>query len=266
MSVSKEQRQKQISERLGELKVSNEGSLMMIIKYNTVHDIVVEFQDEYKAQTHTNYGAFLKGQVKNPYHASIYGVGMIGSKYPVSINRKHTKEYVTWNNMLKRCFDKKYKERQPSYKDVTCCEEWLNYENFYEWLHSQENFEIWLNENKWDLDKDILVKGNKTYSPDACCLIPNNINKLFTKSDVIRGDLPVGVNRIGNKFQATCLNQLINKREYLGLYDTPEDAFNAYKQYKEILIKKIAKIEYKRGHITKRCYDAMINYIVDIND
>lgn len=266
MGISKEQRQKQIAERLGELKISNEGCLMLIVQYNNVHDIMVEFQDEYKAKIHTNYNAFLNGQVKNPYHPSIYGVGMIGLKYIVSINCKHTKEYIVWNNMLKRCFDEKYKLKHSTYKGVTCCKEWLLFENFYEWLHSQKNFEKWLNEGKWDLDKDILNKGNKFYSPENCCLIPNNINKLFTKSNIVRGDLPIGVSKIGNKFQAACLNQFTNKKEYLGIYNTPEEAFYAYKQYKENLIKEIAKVEYGKGNITIDCYEAMIDYIVEIND
>lgn len=239
---------------------------MMIIKYNNVHDIIVEFQDEYKTKIHTNYNAFLKGQVKNPYYSSIYGIGMVGVKYPTSINCKHTKEYMAWNNMLKRCFDEKYKEKHMTYKEVTCCKEWLLFENFYEWLHEQENFDKWLNGYRWDIDKDIFAKGNKVYSPSVCCLIPNNINKLFTKSDIVRGNFPIGVSKVGNKFQAVCLNQLTNKKEYLGIYDTPEEAFYAYKQYKENLIKKIAKIEYDKGNIIKDCYEAMINYVVEIDD
>lgn len=266
LSVTKECRKKQIAERLGEFKINNEGCLMTIVEYNNIHNIIVEFQDNHKSKIHTNYEAFLKGQVKNPYHTSVYGVGVIGIKYPVSINRKHTKEYITWNNMLKRCFDKEYKNKHSTYKNATCCNEWLYYENFYEWLHSQENFEKWLNGSKWDLDKDILVKNNKIYSPNLCCLIPNNINKLFTKSNITRGILPIGVNRVRNKFQSSYLNQFTGKKEYLGLYNTPEEAFQVYKEHKEKLIKNIAKIEYNKGNIIKSCYNAMINYVVEIND
>ena len=95
--------------------------------------------------------------------------------------------------MINRCFYEKIKEEHPTYKNVTCSEEWLLFENFYEWLHLQENFDKWYNEDKWCLDKDILVKGNKIYSPKTCCLVPQNVNTLFTKKNANRGKLPIGV-------------------------------------------------------------------------
>ena len=148
--------------RLGEEKYSNQECLMKIVEYNKATDIVVEFQDGYKARVHTNYNAFKKGMVVNPYYTSVYGVGIRGNKYPTKINGDMTKEYETWFQMIRRCFNKR--EREPTYKNVNCCDEWLLYENFYEWLHNQENFDRWLNGEKWTIDKDILVKGNKIYS------------------------------------------------------------------------------------------------------
>ena len=266
MGIRKEERIRQRNERLGEIRLSKEGCLMKIVEYNNVRNIIVEFQDDYKYKTHTNYDAFLKGNVKNYYFNSIYGVGRIGCKYKVSSNRIYTKEYVTWNNMLKRCYDQKYKDQHETYKNVMCCIEWLLYENFYEWIHSQENFDKWLNEDGWALDKDILVKGNKIYSPETCCLIPNRINKLFTKSDEIRGNLPIGVCKIGNKFQSSCLNPFAKKKEYLGLYDTAEEAFYAYKKYKEEIIKQVACFEYSENNINSACYEAMMDYVVEIED
>ena len=172
-------------ERIGEERLNNQGCLMRIVEYNNASDIIVEFQDEYKTRIHTRYSEFASGSIKNPYYKSVYGVGMVGEKYPIWIdNAKVCKEYNTWKNMLHRCFDSREKKKRPTYQDATCCKEWLLYENFYEWLHSQDNFDKWLIGNKWCLDKDILVKGNKTYSPETCCLVPNRINVLFTKSFV----------------------------------------------------------------------------------
>ena len=123
-------------ERIGEEKLNNQGCLMRIIEYIDNRNIVIEFQDKYKARVNIQYRNFKSGSVKNPYYSEIYDMGMVGVKYPVTINNKTTKEYATWNNMLKRCFDKNLKNKHPTYKDVTCCEEWLLYENFYEWLHN----------------------------------------------------------------------------------------------------------------------------------
>ena len=254
------------TDRIGEEKLNNQGQLMKIVEYNNAQDIVVEFQDEYKTKVHAGYKEFLKGGVRNPYGRTVFCKGMIGVKYPITENGKGTKEYIMWNNMLKRCFDKKTKNQNPTYKNVTCCDEWLLFENFYEWLHNQKNFDKWLNGNGWALDKDILVKGNKIYSSKTCCLVPNSINELFTKRDNYRGDLPIGVDSKDSGFQVRCSNPMTKKREYLGFYITVEKSFYVYKKRKEEIIKQVAQIEYDVGNITKECYDAMMNYEVEITD
>ena len=168
--------------------------------------------------------------------------------------------------MLERCYSSKYKNTRPTYKNVTCCNEWLLYENFYEWLHNQENFDKWLNGDRWAIDKDILVKGNKVYSPNTCCLVPQNVNVLFVKSNAVRGNLPIGVIRLKNGFRAQCKNPFTNKVQSIGIYQTFEQSFNAYKIYKENIIQQVAENEYLKGNITKKCYEAMIIYNVNIND
>lgn len=252
--------------RLGEERFNNQNCLMKIVKYNDANNIIVEFQDEYVAKVHTSYRHFINGKVKNPFYKSVFNVGIVGEKYQTKINNKHIKEYIAWSGMLERCFDIKYKENRPAYEYVTCCNEWLNFENFYEWLHSQSNFNKWYDGKRWALDKDILIRGNKFYSPESCCLVPINVNSLFVKNDMLRNELPIGVRKSGNKFSAYCQNPFTRKREYIGIYFTPEEAFYAYKKYKENLIKQIAELEYSQGNIIKKCYDAMMNYEVEITD
>lgn len=247
--------------RIGETKCNIHGDLMRIVEYNTNKDIIVEFQDDYKARVHTRYKFFSDGTVRNPYGKNMYGVAIVGNKYS-----SHTKEYEVWNNILVRCFDEKYKEKYPTYQNVTCCEEWLLFENFYEWLHSQPNFEKWLNGKRWDVDKDIIIKGNKVYSPDNCCLVPNNVNKLFSKNDSCRGNLPIGVCIKNGLFYVSCSNPFTRKTEFLGYSNTPEQGFLIYKKKKESHIKQVAEKEYQMGNITKQCYEAMLNYEVEITD
>ena len=251
---------------LYEEKLNNQGCLMKIIEYNNSSDIVVEFQDEYKYKVKTIYVNFKSGSIKNPYYPSIYGVGCVGRKYPRSMNCENIKEYEAWKGILRRCYDNKVKNRQPTYNDVTCCDEWLNYEIFYEWLHSQPNFKQWLNGRYWAVDKDIFVKKNKIYSPTMCSLVPQNVNCLFLKREAERGKYPIGVTYRKDGFLASCNNPFTNKREELGYYSTPEKAFYIYKNYKEKLIKQVAQIEYDKGNITKECYDTMIKYEVEIDD
>lgn len=252
--------------RLCEEKISSQGCLMKIVECGDKASIIVEFQDKYKARVHTQYSNFQKGSVKNPYYPSICGVGIIGEKYPVTINCKPVKEYDAWRRMIVRCFNEQYKENRPAYKFVTCCEDWLNYEKYYEWLHSQENFEQWYNGKRWAIDKDILNKGNKVYSPENCCLIPQNVNCLFLKREAERGKHPIGVQHTESGFLAKCRNPFLDKAIELGYYSTPEKAFEVYKDYKENIIKQVGEVEYSKGNITKECYDAMMKYEVEITD
>lgn len=260
-----------MNERLGEERLNNQGYLMKIVKYNDANNITVEFQDEYCAKVHTIYSNFVRGNVKNPYHPSVCGIGLIGDKYPSKINGKHTKEYKAWRSMIMRSQNKEYKKNHPTYEDVTVCEEWLLFTNFYEWIHSQSNFSKWANGEQWNIDKDIIKKGNKVYSPNTCFLIPNNVNKLFTNHKNARGDCPVGVTyyKKDNIYAAACNNPYSSnkyKRQYLGTYKTKESAFETYKNRKEEIIKQVAQVEFDAGNITEECYNAMMKYEIEITD
>lgn len=253
--------------RLGTTKLNSDGDLMKIVGYKDNKNVVVQFQDDYKYECVNSWKNFEKGSIKNPYHPSVYDVGIIGSKYPYSYNGKSNKEYITWKDMLRRCFNRK--GALPVYKNIVCCNEWLHYESFYAWLHSQENFDKWLDGNRWHLDKDILVKGNRIYSPDTCCLVPFYVNNLFKVSGN-KSELPVGVyynEKNNKKYYAKCRHPYINSKHiFLGSYWTILEASNAYKTYKENLIKEIAQEEYNKGNITKECYEAMMRYkIEDVN-
>lgn len=252
--------------RLGEEKINIQGCLMKIVEYNNSRDIVVEFQDQYKHRIKTRYAHFIDGLIKNPFHPHVRGVGMLGNMYgKVVENGECIREYCVWGGMLNRCFDEKEKAKNPTYKDVTCCDQWLLFENFYDWLHLQDNFNQWNDSFEFELDKDILIKGNKIYSPETCCLVPRRINYLFIKKKSVRGDLPIGVIRHENKYVAQC-NDINCNHHYIGIFDTPEEAFIAYKQYKESIIKQVAEEEYDKGNITKQCYEAMMKYEVEITD
>lgn len=257
----------QKEQRLGAEKYNNQGCLMKIITYNSATDIIVEFQDKYKCQINCEYKQFKNGNLVNPYFPNVFNKGMVGSKYSCKENNKDCKEYMIWHSMLSRCYSNYTKSKQHSYQNVSCCEEWLLFDNFYEWLHSQTNFKKWKNLSRGALDKDILVKGNKIYSPQTCCLVPNNVNALFTKRNVYRGNTPIGVSyhKRDHIYEAHC-NDGFGIPQYLGRFSTSEEAFDVYKTYKESLIKKIAINEYLNKSITKECYEAMMKYIVEITD
>lgn len=157
--------------------------------------------------------------------------------------------------MLSRCYDKKYQEKQPAYIGCYVDNYLLGFQNFAKWF--EENY----NEG-FHLDKDILVKGNKVYSPQTCCFVPQEINKLFTKSTKLRGNLPIGVSKLGSRFVAQV--NINGKRIHLGCFTTPEEAFQAYKTAKEKQIKEVA--DKWKDLIDLKVYQAMYNYKVEIND
>ena len=265
------------TDRTGETNMSNEGCAMKIVEYNNALDIVIEFQDEHKYRLHTGYEHFKNGECKNPFYPSVCGHGYLGVDKNGNVPKTRefkdgksvrTQEYAKWKSMLGRCFDNKFKEKNPTYKDVTCCERWLCFANFL------EDFEVLKQEYSWgeditlNLDKDILHKDNKVYSLENCVLVPDYINFLFTKRDAKRGDCPVGVcyHKQDKKYQASC--RVNGKKTGLGLYNTIEQAFNVYKIAKENEIKRVADDCVLKGYITQdsRLYNAMINYQAKITD
>ena len=229
---------------------------MTIVDYYRNDNMIVEFQNGYK--TKAAYNNFKKGHVKNPYDKTIYGIGFVGE----GIHNSKDSIYIIWISMFVRCYDKTELEKHPTYIDCSVCEEWHNFQNFIDWYH-QNYYEIEI--QTMNLDKDILYKGNKIYSPNTCVFVPQNINKLFTKRDNDRGKYPIGVtwNKQENKYRAQCNNGK-GKQIQLGSYDNIEEAFNIYKKFKEKLIIQIAN-EYK-DKIPKRLYNALCNYKVAITD
>lgn len=264
-------------DRTGETNINNEGCVMKIVEYNNNSGIIVEFQDEHKYRLCTSYGHFKEGKCKNPFSSSVFGYGCLGvdkeGNVPKAKELKdgksvRTQEYAKWQNMLRRCFDNKYKEKYPTYKNVTCCDRWLCYANFLEDLEILKQEYNWSEDEKLQLDKDILHKGNKIYSLESCVLVPSWINSLFIKKDANRGGCPIGVSyhKQRKKYKVQC--RINGKLKGLGYYNTVEEAFNAYKIAKENEIKRIAYDCVSNRFITQgsRLYNAMISYQVEIDD
>lgn len=168
--------------------------------------------------------------------------------------------YKVWSNMLRRCYDEKWRHRYPAYADCTVCEEWHTYSNFREWFNSHYC-------DGYVIDKDILKHGNKVYSPQTCLLVPWEINALIISKRASRGRYPIGVHKEGKKFVAAVSKRIKSKHTAaIGRYDTPEEAFIAYKQEKEAYLKEIADEYYKQGKIAKEAYIALLKYEVRITD
>lgn len=193
--------------------------------------------------------------VKDYMYPDVFGVGCLGFDFDDKI--VNTESYRKWVKMLERCYSEKHLKYMPSYTDCFVCEEWKNYYIFKKWF--DENYI-----EGYELDKDILFKGNKEYCPTKCCFVPKYINTLFAKSNAVRGLFPIGVSFDSscNKFKAVMGKN--GKNITIGRYVTPEKAFEAYKQAKEAWIKEVAN-KWK-DKIKPNVYEALMNYEVEITD
>lgn len=250
-----------IVDRVGEKYITNEGYEVEIIEYFRCNNCTIIFNKKKNKLFNKHYKHIKNGHIKNPFHPSVLGVGYLGEGlYTVLKNRVVCEKYIKWCSVLQRCYNEKTLENRPTYKDTIVCEEWHNFQNFAEWF--EEDWKEWM-DDKWELDKDILIKGNKIYSPETCCFVPVEINLVLTSSKAKRGELPIGVHKSkSGRYKSQIKSNGIVR--YLGTFDTPEEAFQAYKTAKEQYIKEVA--DKWRGKITEQVYNTLINYKVEITD
>ena len=197
-----------------------------------------------------------KGKVR--YRAKkLFGVAINDSKSTIKKDGVLVPSYSLWYSMISRCYSKKMHKHSSTYIGCSVCDEWLLYSNFEKWYN--ENYIVGCH-----LDKDILVKGNKCYSPETCSFVPREINNIIENARRRRGKTPMGVLERCGKFLSYV--RVNGKRIYLGTYSTKEEAFNIMKEEKEKFIKEMAKKFYNMGKISLRTYNALMNYKIDITD
>lgn len=238
--------------KIGDKFTTDNGSCATVIDYLNNKNITIQYDS---GAVHVVQGGNLKrGSIKDPFKPSLYGVGILG------IDRVSASDqgYVTWSNMLRRVYLPKNKLEYEAYKDCSVDQSWLLLTNFNNWFKSQ------IHEKGYHLDKDLLHKGNKVYSPSTCIFVPQEINKFLTSRANGRGKYPLGVSyKISNlKYDAKV--SIDSRTKHLGLFEHPEDAFYAYKKAKEEYSKVLA--ERWKEHIDARAYDALLRYEVNITD
>lgn len=170
-------------------------------------------------------------------HKLVAGVGVCDIRAGIRSNGKHVrfKSYTCWADMINRCYNENVKSSNPAYLGCSVVDEWLTYSNFKK-FHDENYIK------EWQLDKDLLIEGNKVYSPETCVFIPQSLNKLFSDRAARRGNLPIGVSfhNKNRRYQAKC--SVNGKRRHVGYYSTPDEASLAYQSFKkEHVISEIKK-------------------------
>lgn len=190
----------------------------------------------------------------------IYGIGINDADYMVYQRRPNKSAlrcnfYATWCGILQRCNSPKWHSRHPTYSDCKIDERWIKFSEFKRWMES----------NNWDgkfIDKDIIIKGNKIYSPDACAFVDRATNNFLLDSGAKRGDYPIGVNfsRKYKKFTSSCNNPFTLKKEHLGSFDCHISAHKAWAKRKSEFAFELAK-----NQDDKRVSEALIKRFSIIN-
>lgn len=182
----------------------------------------------------------------------ISGIGINDLKRKVSKELYARKALSVWHSILHKCYSDHYKEKPNYYEDCTVCDEWHKFSAFYEWF--KENYK-----HGYVISKNIIVKDNKVFSPDNCCFVPKRLTQLLVGGKILRGGCLMGVGKLKNKYIARLRIQ-DNKQIVLGIFDTEEEANRVYKIEKEKYVKEVAEIYYSETKISKKVYDALMNY------
>ena len=247
------------SQYLGTTYQNKYGDVVEVVQYNNNKDVYIKYENGYIG--HTQMSNLRRGRFSSPYTKKYCGVGFLGEgAYSPTVDGVKTKAYKSWCQMLERCYGNKSTEVRVGYKS-TVAREWHNFQNFAQW-YSDNYYEV--EGERMCLDKDILIKGNKIYSPQTSCIVPNSINTLLIKSDNARGKYPLGVSfREGHGFYARC-NDEFGKMFFIGVFNTANEAFYAYKCFKENVIR--LKVEQFKDVLPVNVIDALLSYEVEIDD
>ena len=243
-----------------EFETNNYGKCV-VTDYKNKSNVTVMFFEP-KCYVNCSAANLRKGNVRNPMFPSFYGKGYLGvGKY----DSRNNSAFRIWMGVLIRFNDKSSIVKQPTYNDVEMCDEWLNFQNFAEWCYKQKGFLARDNKGKvYQLDKDILFKGNKVYSPETCRFVPQEINKLLTNRRNDRGLYPIGVTYEKDRCRFTAQMLCYGKHKRLGSFETDEEAFQAYKQAKESYIKEVA--EKWKDSVDDKVYESLMNWEIHIDD
>lgn len=172
-------------------------------------------------------------------HPLVFGVGVNDADYVVSPSRSENGKitfkyicpiYARWVAILRRCYHAPSRPSRPSYVGCTVANEWHRFSAFKSWMESQD----WQGK---DVDKDLLVKGNKVYGPDTCCLISRSINCLvreIAKNAKKEHSLPPGVDFDPKlqKYRSRAHCVITGKRNHFGYFATPAEAHLVWLRFK----------------------------------
>ena len=226
--------------KVGDVLTNNQGCNYTVVEYKNSRHVVIEFNDNHKHQVTVRAHALKTKNIRNPFYPTVQGVGYIGAGDFTSAKGSVGREaYVKWQSMLERCYSNK--DRHSAYFDCSVHSDWHNFQVFAKWCVSQKYYG-----SGYDIDKDILVTGNRVYSENTCCLVPSEINAMVIGLRFINGNSDMGVvyNESARKYIAkVCVGKY---QKYIGSYKTLKEARRAYIELKKRYFKNMVIVHNDR--------------------
>ncbi len=193
---------------------------------------------------------FRTGKLKSPYDKSVHGVGFLGEgPYQIHVGGEKTREFTIFSGMFERCYSSGAVINKPTYSDCYVRDDWHDFQAFAGWCNSQPEFKY----EGYNLDKDLLVQGNKIYGPETCTFIPARINQLINVARV-SGSWSEIKQKWGFQYRDE------NGKATTKHFKNREQGFEWYKTNKERTVKRVAD-EYEKV-IDKAAYEALYSWQV----
>lgn len=236
---------------VGDTYTLKQGGTATVIDYQHSDRVLIKHNDKHEHTHLVQAGHLKRGNVKNPYHPSVYGVGYIGfGEYRVSKDRKHLAAYKKWQSMIERCYSKRYQSKKPTYIGCTVADEWHDFQNFAEWFYADPHYDL-----NYELDKDILFMGNKVYSNKTYALVPSDINS-FAKGYTKKSGLPLGISHRNKSYSVRMYKA--GESKWIGSYDNLGDAVRAHARARSCYARQLA--EHWKNKVSYPVYRALCNW------
>lgn len=186
------------------------------------------------------------GEIKDKLLPKHFGVGFIGNGPYIE---RHP-AYSHWVGMLTRVYGV---DRFSCYDGCSIHEQWHDFQNFAKWFNHQ------VYQKGWHLDKDLINRDCKLYSPDTCVFLPPKLNYFVRVPSSRTTDLPRGVKRAGKRFVAYC-RDIHGNPVLVGSFADPATAHLAYMRFKKSVATDFA--EAYKEIVADTAYQALLNYKV----
>ena len=224
-------------------KSRNYGEMEVVEYYNSLKVKVRFLSTGYETITRKSH--IQTGSVKDMMFPNVFERGYLGEgKHKAFANGKDTKVYKTWQGMFQRCYSEAYLSKKPSYRGCSVDPRWYNFQVFGDWF--DEHFPK--DGGNYQLDKDLIITGNKVYSPEACVFVSPALNAFLTDCARARGGERVrGCHTKQGSYATMCMNPFTGEQEYLGTYETEEESHQTWRKKKHEHSKTYAEMLEKSG-------------------